>query len=67
MRPVVSSILRFRSHPGVILVFDEVDPDLCVQGDWDRISQIWLNLLSNAIKFTSERERFISVLRKKGG
>ena len=53
-------------HPGVILVFDEVDPDLCVQGDWDRISQIWLNLLSNAIKFTSEGEIHFG-FEKKGG
>lgn len=53
-------------HPGVILVFDEVDPDLCVQGDWDRISQIWLNLLSNAIKFTSEGEIHFGFERKGG-
>lgn len=53
-------------RPGVILVFDEVDPDLCVQGDWDRISQIWLNLLSNAIKFTSEGEIHFGFERKGG-
>lgn len=43
-------------QPGVALILDEVDTDLCVQGDWDRISQIWQNLLSNAIKFTSKGE-----------
>lgn len=41
---------------GVKLILDEVDPELSIQGDWDRISQIWLNLLSNAIKFTSNGE-----------
>lgn len=43
-------------QPGVKLILDEVDPELSIQGDWDRISQIWLNLLSNAIKFTSNGE-----------
>lgn len=53
-------------HSGVTLVFDEVDPDLCVQGDWDRISQVWLNLLSNAIKFTSEGEIHFGFEKKEG-
>ncbi|WP_291583922.1 PAS domain-containing sensor histidine kinase [Bacteroides sp.] len=43
-------------QPGVKLILDEVDSELSIQGDWDRISQIWLNLLSNAIKFTSNGE-----------
>lgn len=43
-------------QPGVKLVLDDVDSELSIQGDWDRISQIWLNLLSNAIKFTSNGE-----------
>ena len=42
--------------PGVKLYLDEIDQELCVQGDWDRISQIWMNLLSNAVKFTSGGE-----------
>lgn len=64
IRPVrlmdVCAQLYYLNHssvqPGVKLILDEVDPELSIQGDWDRISQIWLNLLSNAIKFTSNGE-----------
>lgn len=52
------------AHSGVTLVFDEVDPDLCVMGDWNRISQVWQNLLSNAIKFTTEGEIHFGFERK---
>lgn len=51
-------------HSGVTLVFDDVDPDLCVLGDWIRISQVWQNLLSNAIKFTTEGEIHLGFERK---
>lgn len=43
-------------QPDVKLILDDVDSELFIRGDWDRISQIWLNLLSNAIKFTSSGE-----------
>lgn len=49
-------LYRDSVQPGVTIVLDEIDANLCVQGDWDRISQIWQNLLSNAIKFTSKGE-----------
>ena len=42
--------------PEVRLVLDEVDSQLCIQGDWERISQILVNLITNAIKFTSVGE-----------
>lgn len=50
---------------GVSLILDESsDSELYVQGDWDRISQIWSNLLSNAIKFTAEGEIHFGFDRK---
>lgn len=42
--------------PEVRLMLDEVDPQLCIQGDWECISQILVNLITNAIKFTSAGE-----------
>ena len=39
---------------------------MCVQGDWNRISQVWLNLLSNAIKFTTEGEIHFGFEEKEG-
>lgn len=55
---------RTAVQKGVSLVLDESDPELCVQGDWDRISQIWSNLISNAVKFTTSGEIHIGFERK---
>lgn len=69
MRDVCAQL--YHSHcdtvqSGVTLILDESDPELYVQGDWDRISQIWLNLLSNAIKFTLEGEIHFGFEQKEG-
>ena len=32
-------------------MLDEVDSQLCIQGDWERISQILVNLITNAIRY----------------
>lgn len=41
---------------GVKLILDDVDADMYVSGDWNRIIQIISNLLSNAAKFTQKGE-----------
>lgn len=41
---------------GVKLILDDVDTDIYVSGDWNRIIQIISNLLSNAAKFTQKGE-----------
>lgn len=41
---------------GVKLILDDVDTDIYVSGDWNRIIQIINNLLSNAVKFTQKGE-----------
>lgn len=41
---------------GVKLILDDVDTDIYVSGDWNRIIQIINNLLSNAAKFTQKGE-----------
>lgn len=40
----------------VKLILDDVDTDMYVSGDWNRIIQIISNLLSNAAKFTQKGE-----------
>lgn len=67
MRDVCAQLYHSYSvsvQKGVTLVFDESDPELCVQGDWDRISQVWSNLISNAVKFTSSGEIHFGFERK---
>lgn len=40
----------------VKLILDEADEAVVIEGDWERIMQVFNNLLSNAIKFTREGE-----------
>lgn len=47
---------KHKVQPGVKLILDDVDPDIYVSGDWDRVIQVISNLLSNATKFTSKGE-----------
>lgn len=51
--------------PEVRLVLDEVDSQLCIQGDWERISQVLVNLITNAIKFTSVGEIHLDFRRRR--
>lgn len=43
-------------NSGVEMILDDVDEDLCIQGDGMRIMQVLMNLLSNAVKFTFSGE-----------
>jgi len=46
----------YKVKNGTKLILDDVDTELYVSGDWDRIIQIISNLLSNAAKFTPKGE-----------
>ena len=46
----------YKVKNGTKLILDDVDSELYVSGDWNRIIQIISNLLSNAAKFTPKGE-----------
>lgn len=46
----------YKVKNGTKLILDDVDTELYVSGDWNRIIQIISNLLSNASKFTPKGE-----------
>lgn len=46
----------YKVKNGTKLILDDVDTELYVSGDWNRIIQIISNLLSNAAKFTPKEE-----------
>lgn len=46
----------YKVKNGTKLILDDVDTELYVSGDWNRIIQIISNLLSNAAKFTPKGE-----------
>ena len=46
----------YKVKNGTKLILDDVDTELYVSGDWNRIIQIISNLLSNAAKFTPKVE-----------
>lgn len=46
----------YKVKSGTKLILDDVDTELYVSGDWNRIIQIISNLLSNAAKFTPKGE-----------
>ena len=46
----------YKVKNGTKLILDDVDTELYVTGDWNRIIQIISNLLSNAAKFTPKGE-----------
>ena len=48
--------LCYKVKNGTKLILDDVDTELYVSGDWNRIIQIISNLLSNAAKFTPKGE-----------
>lgn len=54
----------YKVKNGTKLILDDVDTELYVSGDWNRIIQIISNLLSNAAKFTP-KEKFISAIGRK--
>lgn len=46
----------YKVKNGTKLILDDVDTELYISGDWNRIIQIISNLLSNAAKFTPKGE-----------
>lgn len=66
----------YKVKNGTKLILDDVDTELYVSGDWNRIIQIISNLLSNAAKFTPkgeihfgyrEKEDFVEFYVKESG
>lgn len=66
----------YKVKNGTKLILDDVDTELYVSGDWNRIIQIISNLLSNAAKFTPkgeihfgyrEKEHFVEFYVKDSG
>lgn len=66
----------YKVKNGTKLILDDVDTELYVSGDWNRIIQIISNLLSNAAKFTPkgeihfgyrEKENFVEFYVKDSG
>ena len=66
----------YKVKNGTKLILDDVDTELYVSGDWNRIIQIISNLLSNAAKFTPkgeihfgyrEKEEFVEFYVKDSG
>ena len=56
----------YKVKNGTKLILDDVDTELYVSGDWNRIIQIISNLLSNAAKFTPKGEIHFGYREKEG-
>lgn len=55
---------RHTTQFGVKLILDEVDREMWITADWDRLGQVISNLLNNAIKFTQKGEIHYGFERK---
>lgn len=54
LEAAVQAIRGLATHKGITIAVENVDPDLEVNADGDRVIQLLINLMSNALEFSSK-------------
>lgn len=62
---VVESLRKEAADKNISISIEQQKRDVVIEGDSDRLEQVWLNLLSNAIKYSNENS-CIKVIIKRG-